>query len=312
MKKTLPEYNRIKWIHKIKFSDGEITPGKWDSHFDEYGLTTLSFKNKKVLDIGCLDGLYSFYAEEKGAKEIVSIDINEEQFGQQKYKNRQWSHGYLYAHKKLKSKAKYVFPYSVYDLNPSIFGKFDIVLFLGVFYHIAHPLLSLERINSVMKKNATLVLETEISNTYSKLFYKDKYNSKIDRVQLKNTNGQLLNKKVANILLTVFKQPKEFLSVFIQKIKGLIWLLIFPIVNDKEETYKNDRSNFWIFETSVIEKSLNLAGFRIESKLHIPLSCRVTYVCKKIDNFNNSYSDHSKYTEYKKRISNLPFFNKEK
>lgn len=312
MKKTLPEYNKIKWIHKIKFPDGKITPGKWDAHFDEYGLTTLNYKNKKVLDIGCLDGLYSFYAEEKGAKEIISIDINEEQFGQQKYKNKQWSHGYLYAHQKLKSKAKYVFPYSVYDLTPNIFGKFDTVLFLGVFYHLAHPLLSLERINSVMKKNSILVLETEISNTYSNLFYQDRYNPKIKEIYLKNNSNQLLNKKVINILLTVFNQPKEFLSVLIQKIKGLIWLLVSPFISNKEGIYKKDKSNFWIFETSVIEKSLNLAGFKIESKLHIPLSCRVTYVCRKMDNFNDSYSDNSKYTNYKKRISNLTFFNKRK
>ena len=37
----------------------------------------------------------------------------------------------------------------VYDLSPEKVGVFDVVLFLGVFYHLSHPLLGLERVASV-------------------------------------------------------------------------------------------------------------------------------------------------------------------
>src|SRR5688572_4940772 len=37
-------------------------------------MRSLDFKNKKVLDIGCRDGLFSFEAEKLGATEIIGID----------------------------------------------------------------------------------------------------------------------------------------------------------------------------------------------------------------------------------------------
>lgn len=37
----------------------------------------------------------------------------------------------------------------VYDLSPEKVGVFDVVLFLGVLYHLSHPLLGLERVASV-------------------------------------------------------------------------------------------------------------------------------------------------------------------
>jgi hypothetical protein len=38
---------------------------------------------------------------------------------------------------------------SVYDLEPERLGTFDLVLFYGVFYHLKHPQLALERIRSI-------------------------------------------------------------------------------------------------------------------------------------------------------------------
>ena len=37
----------------------------------------------------------------------------------------------------------------VYDLDPDVIGTFDVVLFLGVLYHLPHPLLALEKVASV-------------------------------------------------------------------------------------------------------------------------------------------------------------------
>jgi tRNA (mo5U34)-methyltransferase len=38
---------------------------------------------------------------------------------------------------------------TVYDLSPRTFGTFDLVLFYGVFYHLRHPHLALEKVLSV-------------------------------------------------------------------------------------------------------------------------------------------------------------------
>jgi hypothetical protein len=50
------------------------------------------------------------------------------------------------------------------DLSPAKVGTFDVVLFLGVLYHMRHPLLALERVASVTKD--FLLLETHIMNRF--------------------------------------------------------------------------------------------------------------------------------------------------
>lgn len=48
----------------------------------------------------------------------------------------------------------------VFELSPETVGRFDLVLFLGVLYHMRHPLLALERIASVCADQ--LILETHV------------------------------------------------------------------------------------------------------------------------------------------------------
>ena len=48
----------------------------------------------------------------------------------------------------------------VMDLSPERVGQFDVVFFLGVLYHLRHPLLALERIASVTRQR--LFLETVV------------------------------------------------------------------------------------------------------------------------------------------------------
>ena len=54
----------------------------------------------------------------------------------------------------------------VLDISPETVGEFDVVLFLGVLYHMRHPLLSLERMASVTKER--LILETLVDMTFLK------------------------------------------------------------------------------------------------------------------------------------------------
>ena len=167
-------YNKIKWTHQIQLPTG-VTPGEWAPCFEQYGLVNIDFKGKSVLDIGCLDGLYSFYAEEKGASSVLSLEINdtnEGQFGKEFNTANGNNTGYLFAHKALKSKAEYLFPYSVYDLDKQKLGTFDVVLCLGLIYHLAHPILALEKINQITKKNGSVIIETEVSPAFSQFYHK--------------------------------------------------------------------------------------------------------------------------------------------
>ena len=69
----LKKYN---FYHKIKLSENISTNGinKPQVNKNLELINKINFKNKKVLDVGCRDGIYSFEAEKLGATEIIAID----------------------------------------------------------------------------------------------------------------------------------------------------------------------------------------------------------------------------------------------
>lgn len=283
---------KIKWTHKIKLPSG-TTPGDWDQCFEQYGLTGIDFKGKSVLDIGCLDGLYSFYAEQKGASRILSIDINdinEGQFGKEFNTTGGKDTGYLYAHNALKSKAEYLFPYSVYDFDKDKIGTFDIVLCLGLIYHLAHPVLALEKINQITKIQGIAVIETEVSPTFSRFYHKFQFHhpriidtSPSKRIRQSLWHYFLSHSNKTRLLKTLIKSQAEY---YFWKIVGLFF--------DKGgDVYKNDISNFFIMDDKTIERMIDFTGFEIERKIPNPLSNRMTYICKKMKEVDAYYSHNS-------------------
>jgi tRNA (mo5U34)-methyltransferase len=54
----------------------------------------------------------------------------------------------------------------VLELDPERLGRFDLVLLLGVLYHMRHPLLALERVASVTGRQ--LILETAVDCTWTR------------------------------------------------------------------------------------------------------------------------------------------------
>lgn len=106
-------------------------------------------RGKRVLDIGCNDGYFSFLAEERGA-EVVAIDS--------------WPRrGFLLAHELRAAKTEF-HHLNVYDITPERLGFFDIVFFFGVYYHLKHPLLALERVASVTREIALIESEVELAS----------------------------------------------------------------------------------------------------------------------------------------------------
>lgn len=88
----------------------------------------------RVLDIGAWDGWFTFEMERRGA-DVVAVD--------------NWDNArFRQIHAALRSHADYRIM-DVYDLTPASVGRFDIVLFMGVLYHLKHPLLALERVCSI-------------------------------------------------------------------------------------------------------------------------------------------------------------------
>jgi len=112
------------------------------------------FDGLSVLDIGAWDGFFSFEAERRGAARVVAADYFSWHGGGWGTKA-----GFELARATLGSRVEDV-DVDVMDLSPERVGIFDVVFFLGVLYHLRHPLLALERIASVTR--TLVILETVV------------------------------------------------------------------------------------------------------------------------------------------------------
>jgi len=138
------------WFQKIELWPGYSSPGWSDPAVEKlpyYGLPD-NLTGMRVLDIGCAEGFFSFEAERRGAREIIGIDS---------FPDSVKRFNILKAARQSNAVA---FLMNVYDLEPRRLGTFDLVLFYGVFYHLKHPQLALERIRSVC--SGTLLFQTHI------------------------------------------------------------------------------------------------------------------------------------------------------
>jgi tRNA (mo5U34)-methyltransferase len=139
------------WHHRIEVAPGLFTPGAQDtqSMLRRVRLPE-DLTGMRVLDIGARDGFYTFEAERRGAAEVIALD-----------NMPPTETGFAIAAELLGSKATYLVE-NVYSLDPDRYGRFDLVLFLGVIYHLRHPLLALDRIFDVCAPGASLLLETHM------------------------------------------------------------------------------------------------------------------------------------------------------
>jgi SAM-dependent methyltransferase len=141
------------FYHTIQLTDRIATPG-WKvveplCDMTLRNLRTLDLKGKRVLDIGCRDGLFCLEAEKLGAREVIGID-NDPSIGA-----REFLIPFFRSSVQLHE-------LNVLDLTPQTFGKFDVVLFPGVLYHLRYPFWALKLIRDVLEDDGKLVLETAV------------------------------------------------------------------------------------------------------------------------------------------------------
>ncbi|MBV9325628.1 MAG: DUF1698 domain-containing protein [Chloroflexi bacterium] len=151
------------WYHIIEVSPGLRTPGRYDPSplLDTMGFPK-DLTGKTVLDIGSYDGFFAFEAEKRGAQRVLATDRHPADHA-----------GFAIARELRGSKVEYQ-PTSVYDLSPEVHGTFDVVLFLGVLYHLRHPLLAMDKIHSVCREY--MFLESHVlDNAF--VFDGNQYNS---------------------------------------------------------------------------------------------------------------------------------------
>jgi tRNA (mo5U34)-methyltransferase len=173
------------WWHSIDLGYGVITKGVkcgGDMTGELKALRLPDPAGKTVLDIGAMDGFYSFEAERRGAKRVVAVDYYSwsldlpkhfeymrecQELGihpkpdQETPNWRPWElpgkRGYDAAHRVLESKVETVVD-DFMQLDPKKLGTFDIALFLGVLYHLEDPLRALKHLSALTGEVA--IIET--------------------------------------------------------------------------------------------------------------------------------------------------------
>jgi tRNA (mo5U34)-methyltransferase len=176
------------WYHSIRLAPGIVTPGRRSIEDFEASLRSLQLpdlRGKSVLDIGAYDGFFSFSVEGLGVARVValdhyvwSVDMVEYMKDWRESKrsgapipaphdSRHWHPHELpgrrpfdSARALLGSKVEPVVgDFMTMDLTE--LGKFDVVLFLGVLYHMEEPLRAMRRVASVTAPHGLAVIETE-------------------------------------------------------------------------------------------------------------------------------------------------------
>lgn len=156
------ELDAVTWYHAFDFGNGLRTKTHChhiDDHrriwrFIESHLDGIDFRDKSVLDIGAWDGYWSFFAESRGARAVLASD----DLGQN------WSagRGIHLAKELLGSSVEVNQNLSVYDLA-SLGRTFDVILFLGVYYHLHDPFHALAQIRHCCHPGTIVVIDGPVA-----------------------------------------------------------------------------------------------------------------------------------------------------
>ncbi|HYG25807.1 MAG TPA: TIGR04290 family methyltransferase [Caulobacteraceae bacterium] len=128
------------WFHNIELGGARTAPDhflgdypnvKW-KRFEHAVPKDLT--GRTVLDIGCNGGFYSIEMKKRGADRVVGIDFDDRYLAQAKFAAEVTGQDIEF--RKM----------SVYDVA-ELGETFDVVLFMGVLYHLRHPLLALDLIH---------------------------------------------------------------------------------------------------------------------------------------------------------------------
>ena len=148
----------VTWYHEFDFGNGlkaRSNTSDVEGHRAIWagiraGLDRIDFTGKSVLDIGCWDGYWSFDAEKRGAAEVLATDDISQNWAS--------GQGLPLARELLNSSIAINQNLSVYDVA-SLGRKFDIILCLGVYYHLIDPFYAFAQIRHCCHDDTLVVFE---------------------------------------------------------------------------------------------------------------------------------------------------------
>lgn len=156
------------WFHNLHLPDGNHTaPDHFLGDFPYFKWKELSphipedLSGWKVLDIGCNAGFYTFELAKRGAN-VLGIDLDPHYLRQAEWAAKKYG---------LEDQVRFE-QMQVYDLA-KVQEEFDLVWFMGVFYHLRYPLLALDIISQKAKK--MMVFQTLMMPDKRSITIKDDY-----------------------------------------------------------------------------------------------------------------------------------------
>ena len=165
---------------------------------------------KSVLDVGCNAGFYSIQMKQRGAKRVVGIDTDEKYLDQARFAARV---------NEMEIEFRNLSVYRVAELEE----QFDLVLFMGVLYHLRHPLLALD-----------LLREYVVADLF-----------------------------VAQSMLRGSRQVLDLPPDFLFWEEDVFEDQKFPRLYFVEQRFANDPTNWWIPNQACFEAMLRSAGFAV-------------------------------------------------
>jgi tRNA (mo5U34)-methyltransferase len=169
-----------------------------------------SLEGKTVLDIGCNAGFYSFEMKKRGAARVLGIDFDPAYLAQARFAAEVTG---------LEVEFRQM---SVYDIA-GLGEKFDLVIFMGVLYHLRHPLLALDLIHEHVAKDLML----------------------FQSMQRGSQSVPQLDRDYPFWETEIFDQPD------------------YPVMHFIENEYAHDPTNWWVPNRACVEAMLRSSGFEI-------------------------------------------------
>lgn len=167
------------WFHNLHLPEGiETAPDHFLGDFPSFKWQELKdhvpadLEGWKVLDIGCNAGYYTFELAKRGAQ-VLGIDLDPHYL-----KQAQWAAKVFGLEGQVEFRQM-----QVYDLW-KMEEKFDLVWFMGVFYHLRYPMLALDIVSDKVKQ--MMVFQTLMMPDRAEKNIKSDYNINERRAMLEN------------------------------------------------------------------------------------------------------------------------------
>jgi len=206
------------WFHNLDLAGVRTAPDHFLGDYPTVKWRSFShaipqdLAGRSVLDIGCNGGFYAIEMKRRGAARVVGVDSDEDYLAQARFAAEVTGQDIEFRN------------LSVYDVG-ALGERFDIVLFMGVLYHLRHPLLALDLIHEHVARDLLVFQSMQRGSAEVEPPAEDYAFSETGH----------------------FDRPG------------------YPKLHFVERRYAGDPTNWWVPNRACAEAMLRSAGFRIEA-----------------------------------------------